>query len=145
MLRPWPHQAQALRDLLLGHAALWWEPGAGKTLPLALAGAEAGGRQLWITLGMLREQAARDIQAARGRCSVQIIRSQSDTVDPDTDVVIVSYDLIRSAPIWRQAFGLRWSSMVCDEAHALKEGRSLRTRAVYGATRVTNFRPAIPL
>ena len=135
MLRPWPHQQQALRDLLLGHSALWWEPGAGKTLPLALAGAEAGGRQLWVTLGMLRDQAARDIEQARGRCSIQIIRSQSDTIASGADVVIVSYDLIRSASIWRQAFGLRWSSLVCDEAHALKEGRSLRTRALYGATR----------
>ena len=135
MLNPWPHQRTALTDLLRGHAALWWEPGAGKTLPLALAGAEAGGRQLWVTLGMLRGQAARDIEQARGRCSIQIIRSQSDTIAPGADVVIVSYDLIRSAPIWRQAFGLRWSSMVCDEAHALKEGRSLRTRALYGATR----------
>lgn len=135
MLRPWSHQRTALADLLRGHAALWWEPGAGKTLPLALAGAEAGGRQLWVTLGMLREQAARDIQQARGRCSIQIIRSGSDTIAPGADVVIVSYDLIRAGTIWRQAFGMRWSSLVCDEAHALKEGRSLRTRAIYGSTR----------
>ena len=131
-LRSW--QEQEVRLLLQGSRALWWEPGVGKTLPLVHAGRETGMPQLWLTLADLRPQAARVIEQERGdRPRVQVVRSGRDRIDSRADVVVCSYDLMRVTPIWKQLARLRWGSIVCDEAHALANTASVRTRAFYGA------------
>lgn len=120
--------------LLEGHTGVWGEPGTGKTLPAVRAGALLGLPQLWVTHAELRQQAARVLQAERDdRPRIQVITSGRDIVDPQADAVVVSYDLMRDLKIWRQLFGLSWGSIVCDEAHALKNTGSVRTRAFYGA------------
>lgn len=134
MLTPRPFQAAATRRLLQGHYGLWWQPGVGKTLPLAQAGRDSGLQQLWLTLAELRAQAGRVIPSLRGDgCRIQVVGSRRDTIDPRADVVVSSYDMMREPEIWRQLHRLAWGSIVCDEAHALKNTSSVRTRAFYGA------------
>ena len=134
----WPHQQAVQADLLAGSHLLLWDMGTGKTAALVRAGEAAGGpghagRQLWITLGMLVPQAKQEILRFRPGAVVQTVRTGKDNIRPSSDVVIVSYDLMRVLPIWRQLFALRWASIVCDEGHALAHSTAVRTRAFYGA------------
>ena len=129
----WPHQEAAVPDLLAGHHLLLWSMGTGKTAALIRAGQRAGGRQLWVTLGMLIAQTEREFHRFRPGATVQIVRTGKDNISTTADVVIVSYDLMRTIPIWRQLFKLRWASCVADEGHALAHGQAVRTRAFYGA------------
>lgn len=133
-LTPRPLQAQVIPHMLAGHYALWWKPGKGKTLPAILAGEASGLQQLWITLADLRTQAAEIIREQRSdRPTVQVVSNGSTTISTHADVVVVSYDLMREPAIWRQLFSLSWGSIVIDEAHALRDTSSVRTRAFYGA------------
>jgi hypothetical protein len=133
MLVPHPWQAAEVPLMLRSHRLLAWKPGVGKTLPLVLAGEASGFPQLWITRADLREQAARVIRAQRPGAKVQVILSGKDRVDTRADVVVVSYDMMRMLPIWKQLFALRWGHVAVDEAHALRDSASARTRAFYGA------------
>jgi SNF2 family DNA or RNA helicase len=130
----WQHQRRALTDLALGHWLLLWDAGVGKTLAAAEAGALVGGRQLWITLAILIPQTVQVIEEQREpNVRVQVIHTGRAIVDARADVVVVSYDLMRATPIWRQLFRLTWASCVCDEGHALAHSSAVRTRAFYGA------------
>lgn len=64
--------------------------------------------------------------------SVGVLTSAGAPI-PDTDVVIVSYDIMFDADCLRVDV---WDLFVCDEAHYLKNERSYRTRAVLGDRRV---------
>ena len=50
MLVPRDFQQAAIQRLLQGSFGLWWKPGVGKTLPLALASAQQPLQTLWLTL-----------------------------------------------------------------------------------------------
>jgi SNF2 family DNA or RNA helicase len=130
----WAHQRAVIPALAKGHFLLLWDMGTGKTAALIRAGATVGGRQLWITHAVLIPQTLNDIALWRPSARVQRITSGKSIVDPDADIVIVSYDLMRRVEIWKQLFRLYWESMVCDEGHALGHGAAARTRAMYGAT-----------
>jgi SNF2 family DNA or RNA helicase len=129
----WPHQRQVLSDLVIGHWLLLWDPGCGKTLAAVEAGRLVGGRQLWITLAILIPQTVQVIEDQRPGVRVQMLRTGKAIVDARADIVVVSYDLMRTPSIWRQLFKLSWSSCVCDEGHALAHSSTVRTRAFYGA------------
>ena len=133
-MKLWKHQAAVIPDMAKGHFLLLWDPGTGKTAALIRAGATVGGRQLWITQSVLIPQTLNDIALWRPGVRVQRIASGKSIVDPDADIVIVSYDLMRRVEIWKQLFRLEWDSAVCDEGHALGHGNAARTRAFYGAT-----------
>lgn len=127
-------QAREVEALLRGSRLLAWKPGVGKTLPLVRASQRLGLPTLWITLAALREQAARVVLEERDdNPRVQVVRRGDDEIDPRADVVIVSYDMMREDWMWRRLFRLSWGAIVCDEAHALKNSASVRTRAFYGA------------
>jgi SNF2 family DNA or RNA helicase len=130
----WAHQRAVIPAMVKGHYLLLWSMGTGKTAALIRAGAAVGGRQLWITHAVLIPQTLNDIALWRPGVRVQRITSGKSIVDPDADIVIVSYDLMRRVEIWKQLYKLYWESMVCDEGHALGHGNAARTRAVYGAT-----------
>lgn len=132
----WPHQAAAVEELLRHRAyGLWWEPGVGKTAPLAVAGRRAGGRQLWLTKAALRSQAALEIARFRGDgARIQVVRTQRDWIDPRAHVVVCSYEMARSKPILRQLRRRDWASAVLDEAHSLASPEAVTTQAIYGAT-----------
>ena len=130
----WAHQRAVVPALTKGHFLLLWDMGTGKTAALIRAGATVGGRQLWITHAVLIPQTLNDIALWRPGIRVQRITSGKSIVDPEADIVIVSYDLMRRVEIWKQLFRLEWDSAVCDEGHALGHGAAARTRAFYGAT-----------
>ena len=130
----WVHQKAVIPALTKGHYLLLWDMGTGKTAALIRAGAAVGGRQSWITQSVLIPQALNDIALWRPSARVQRITSGKSIVDPDADIVIVSYDLMRRVEIWKQLYRLEWDSAVCDEGHALGHGNAARTRAFYGAT-----------
>ena len=92
----WQHQRRVLTDLALGHWLLLWDAGVGKTLAAAEAGALVGGRQLWITLAILIPQTVQVIEEQRPGARVQVIRTGRTIVDARADVVVVSYDLMRT-------------------------------------------------
>lgn len=133
MAKLWAHQEAVLVHLVVGNWLLLWEPGVGKTAVLIVAGGIVGGRQLWITLAVLIPQTLAEIRRWRPAATVQHVRTGRDRVRPDADIVIVSYDLMRRPPIWRQLYALTWDSAVADEGHALGHSSSIRTRAFYGA------------
>jgi SNF2 family DNA or RNA helicase len=58
-----------------------------------------------------------DLRAARAMCS---------------DVLICSYALLASPKARKWLQGMRYDALICDEAHALKEPRSVCSRAIYG-------------
>ena len=130
----WAHQRAVIPAMVEGHYLLLWSMGTGKTAALIRAGATVGGRQLWVTHAVLIPQTLNDIAAWRPSARVQRITSGKSIVDPDADIVIVSYDFMRRVEIWKQLFRLEWDSAVCDEGHALGHGAAARTRAFYGAT-----------
>ena len=134
MVKLWKHQEEVIPLMAKGHFLLLWDPGTGKTAALIRAGATVGGRQLWITQSVLIPQTLNDIALWRPGVRVQRIASGKSIVDPDADIVIVSYDLMRRVEIWKQLYRREWDSAVCDEGHALGHGAAARTRAFYGAT-----------
>ena len=130
----WAHQRAVIPALVKGHFLLLWDMGTGKTAALIRAGAVVGGRQLWVTHAVLIPQTLADIAVWRPGVRVQRIVSGQSVVDPNADIVIVSYDLMRRVEIWKQLYRLQWDSIVADEGHALGHGSTARTRAFYGAT-----------
>lgn len=139
MSRLWDHQLAVLPTLMRSPAfGLWWDPGVGKTAPLAVAGMCVPGPQLWLTQANLRRQAAKEIARFRGdEPTVQVIGSGKDQVSASADVVVCSYEMVRLEPIWKQLVKRQWGSIVCDEAQRLANPTAKTTRAVYGATPAT--------
>ena len=115
-----------------GHFLLAWEPGCGKTRPLLEAGKD--GRQLYLCPAAIRFQVAEEAvrYGARVQEDVQVLRNGKDKLRPDATLVICSYDLMVTPPVWKQLFSAEWDSLVLDEGHMLKTPSAKRTRAVYG-------------
>lgn len=135
MIQLWPHQQAGLAELLANkHRALWWEPGVGKTAPLAIAGRDVGGPQLWLTPASLRTQAVREISRFRDDGAKIVAIKTGKTVGVKTaDVVVCSYELARTPNVFRELLAREWGSLVCDEAHKLSNMSAQITKAVYGA------------
>lgn len=53
-------------------------------------------------------------------------------VHPTAEWTVISYDLARSEPIWRQLARGRYDLLILDEAHYLKTIDARRTRTVFG-------------
>jgi SWI/SNF-related matrix-associated actin-dependent regulator of chromatin subfamily A-like protein 1 len=135
MIQLWPHQQAGLAELLAHkYRALWWQPGVGKTAPLAIAGREVGGPQLWLTPASLRTQAVREIARFRGDgATIVAIKSGKTQGIKTADVVVCSYELARTPAVFRELIAREWGSLVCDEAHKLSNPSAQITKAVYGA------------
>jgi len=131
-MKLWAHQRAVLLDLVIGSWLLLWDPGTGKTAPLLVASGMVGGHCLWLTPPVLIPQLIEEIRRWRHGATVQVLRNGREVVR-DVDIVIVSYDLMRRLPVWRQLYSRRWDVCVCDEGHALGHASSLRTKAFYGA------------
>jgi SNF2 family DNA or RNA helicase len=131
----WHHQEDAVEAILRArNFGLFWDVGVGKTPVLAVAGQKVGGRQLWVTLASLRLQAAREIRRWRtDRPRVQVVLEGGDKIDPRADVVIVSFDHMRSIAVWQQLYALNWDVLTVDEAHRLASPGAKTTKAIYGA------------
>lgn len=60
-------------------------------------------------------------------------RTWTEHVWPETDVVIVNYDMLDTFDDSMKA--VEWDLVICDEAHLLKTATALRTMCVFGGTR----------
>jgi len=133
----WPHQAEALPKLVLGHQLLAWEPGTGKTrgaltaLRKVFDTRKRFGRALFVVPAAVRYQwvdAAEELAF-----KTQLIESRRTKVDPGAEVVIVSYHAVIAPDVWRSAMALQWDALVLDEAHYCKTPSTKWTKAIFGA------------
>ena len=124
-----PYQRAGI-DYLLEHRKSFQadEMGLGKTLQ-ALAATEAcNGYKLLVLapaslLRNWRNEVARWLPAR----SVQIISKGKTQVDPEAEIVIVSYDVAKGHDGVKST---QWVTVIADEAHALKSGKSARSKAL---------------
>lgn len=56
---------------------------------------------------------------------------------PDADIIIVNYDIVAKLKAKLANQVETWDLLTCDESHALKEGKSQRTKAVLGGGKET--------
>jgi SNF2 family DNA or RNA helicase len=120
------------------HTLLGDEMGTGKTVQaIALANEMRARRMLIVCPANVRTQWAGMIRdwTMQARPSIYPIGKTQDGVSPSANWTIVSYDLTRSAPIYRALMKLDFDMMICDEAHALKTVDSGRSRQVLGDLR----------
>lgn len=97
------------------------EPGA--TLVLC----PATGRENW------RREAIRFAIDASLPPKVQVLANPAEPLNPAADIVVTNYDkLLNPNVIKRLRARKRWSSIILDEAHALKTADARRTKLVYG-------------
>ena len=133
-LKPLPYQAEGARYLSgRPRALLADEMGLGKT-PQAIIGADLLGAQTITVLcpGMARgswcEEFPRFSQFER---RVTVLWSADDVV-PRDGVVIASYSLARVERVAKALRERAGDLLICDEAHYLKDPKSLQTKAVLG-------------
>lgn len=135
MVKAWAHQVAIMPVLKQKSHMLLWDAGTGKTLPLLQTAYNRGGRCLYLGPPAIRSQ-VRNEAVEYGLFyphEMQIVLSGKDKIASQAKLVICSYDHLHDAKIWKQLFQLRWTTMILDEAHLLKNTSAKRTRAVYGA------------
>lgn len=63
--------------------------------------------------------------------NVQLVLKGSDPVDPKADFVVISYSLLGLQEKYQhRADGGNWGTVICDEAHYIKDPTAKRSRAV---------------
>ncbi|WP_297920241.1 DEAD/DEAH box helicase [Metallibacterium sp.] len=104
------------------------EMGLGKTLQ-ALAACEAAGGYPALVLApaSLLRNWRNEIARWLPHRKVQVISKGKTAVDPDAEIVIVSYDVAKGHAGIQAA---KWVTVIADEAHALKSSKSARSKAL---------------
>ena len=104
------------------------EMGLGKTLQ-ALAACEAAGGYPALVLApaSLLRNWRNEISRWLPHRKVQIISKGKTQVDAEAEIVIVSYDVAKGHAGIQAA---KWVTVIADEAHALKNGKSARGKAL---------------
>jgi SWI/SNF-related matrix-associated actin-dependent regulator 1 of chromatin subfamily A len=108
------------------------DPGLGKTAEAIAAADQIGARLILVLVPAIAAIVwEREFSAwQRMDRAVQVVRSSADAADLRGDVVVVSYSM---APrILAALRGQRWDLVIADEAQALKNPGSLRTKTFYG-------------
>ena len=118
------------------HALIGDSPGLGKT-PMAIVTANEMQTKsvLVVCPANIRLQWAKQIRTwstANYRQIIYPILKTTDGVHPRANWTIVSYDLLRSPPIWAALSERLFDLIVVDEAHYLKTPTSGRTAAMFG-------------
>jgi SWI/SNF-related matrix-associated actin-dependent regulator 1 of chromatin subfamily A len=112
------------------------QPGLGKTAQAICYANEIGAKRvLVICPAAIRLQWVKQIRTwttMRWPFTVYPILSGKHGVHPDAHWTVCSFDLARSAPIWRALAPLSFDLLIIDEGHYLKSVDALRTRAVFG-------------
>ena len=104
------------------------EMGLGKTLQ-ALAATEAckGYPELTLAPASLLRNWKNEAGRWVPHRKVQVITKSKTAIDPDAEIVIVSYDVAKNHAGIKAA---RWVTVIADEAHALKSSKSARSKAL---------------
>lgn len=72
----------------------------------------------------------------------QVLKKSNDKVDPEAQLVIVNYELLKN-DVQKRLLERTWDCIISDESHLLKNAKAQRTRAVFGAKK-TKALPAKP-
>ena len=124
-----PYQKAGVTYMLAHRASMQAdEMGLGKTLQ-ALAATEAANgypAQVLAPASLLRNWGNESARWVPWR-KVQIISKGKTAIDPDAEIVIVSYDVAKGHEGIKST---RWATVIADEAHCLKNAKSARSKAL---------------
>lgn len=132
----WPFQRAGVEYAInRRHTLIGDQPGLGKTpQAICIANEISAKRVLVVCPANIRLQWAqmiREWSVMEGRYVVYPILKSSDGVHPEAAWTIISYDLLRSAPIYSNLVEQQYDLIIMDEAHYLKTPEASRTRAVF--------------
>lgn len=123
--------AMQRRNTLIGD-----QPGLGKTMQaICIANEMQAKRVLVLCPANIRLQWVNRIRTwttMKWPFTVYPILHGRHGVHPDAAWTVVSYDLARTAPIWRALAKGTYDLLILDEGHYLKTVDALRTRTVFG-------------
>ena len=118
-------------DALIGD-----QPGLGKTMQaIAISNEIQAERTLVLCPANIRLQwceRIREWSTLRWPYTVYPILHGRRGVHPTAEWTVVSYDLARTAPIWKALAKGSYDHLILDEAHYLKSIEAARTRTVFG-------------
>lgn len=131
----YPYQ-EAGRDFLASHryAYIGDDPGLGKTAQVVTAADKLHAKRVLILCpASLKVNWVREFRKFSTTDRPVCLPGAKDTVPATGPLVcVVNYDIVIRKGLHEQIAGAHWDVMACDEAHALKNPTSKRTRAVLG-------------
>jgi hypothetical protein len=140
------HQAQVVASARAGHRSflLADEPGLGKTAQALLAADVADAFPLLVVVpNVVKTNWAREAATWTPRRTSTVIHGDGEDIDGFADIVIVNYEVLDRHVGWMARHGFR--GMVVDEAHFIKNKKSLRSRNVLELSDRIRARVARPL
>ena len=141
-----PHQGRLVAAAAAGHRTflLADEPGLGKTAQALLAAQVANAYPLLVVVpNVVKTSWAREAGLWTPQRTATVIHGDGDAVDGFADIVIVNYEVLDRHVGWLGDFGFR--GMVVDEAHFIKNKKSLRSRNVLQLSERIRVRAGRPL
>lgn len=117
------------------HIMIGDEMGVGKTIQvIGYMNVTRPGRTLIVPPASLKLNWKREMErwSVHGP-KVQVLSGNMAQVDPDADVVIVNYDILRGgSPTFKSVMFYDWDLVVVDEIHKLKSATTQQTKAILG-------------
>jgi SNF2 family DNA or RNA helicase len=138
---PFPYQASGIDWLCQPrpnagpynlHALLADDPGLGKTLQAVRAADRLGAQSMLVLCqGIGRDTWQREVEYwQQTPRTTTILRGWAK--QDLADVTICAYPTLQSLPVLSAILARNWDIVICDEAQALKDPKSLTTQIVYG-------------
>lgn len=108
------------------------EMGLGKTIQaIELINLLHPGRVLIVCPASVRQNWKEELRSwLNTPYSIEVIQSGNDKIYPNTQIHIVSYNLLLNKNVFKQIEAIARGLIICDEAHFLKNIKSKRTKAV---------------
>ncbi len=141
-----PYQARLVAAAEEGHRTflLADEPGLGKTAQALVAAQVANAYPLLVVVpNVVKTSWARESGMWTPQRTATVIHGDGDNIDGFADIVIVNYEVLDRHVGWLGDFGFR--GMVVDEAHFIKNKKSLRSRNVLQLSERIRARAGRPL
>jgi len=132
-MKPYEFQVEGIKFLKgMKTALLADDMGLGKTAQAILAARELSQLgNLVICPASVKYNWKKEIDKWWPGRSIHIVEGRSKKEIPNTDFVIINYDLLISKPILMQLIHKKWAVLILDELHYLKNNSAKRTKAVY--------------
>lgn len=131
----WPFQKAGVEYAMRRqHSLIGDEPGLGKTsMGIALANEMRAKRIIVVCPANIRLQWAKQIRvwSTMEKPIIYPILKGADGVHPRANWTILSYDLLRSEPIFSALVKLHYDLLILDEAHYLKTPSAQRTKRIF--------------
>lgn len=135
MLKLLDYQVNSVEKMLnMEFCILADEPGLGKTIQsISLINRKRYTSILIVCPATLKDnwkfESEKWLKAA---LKIQLIKKATETIEPDSQIIILNYDIVHKEKIIKQLKDRSYDLLICDEAHALKNPKSKRTKAVLG-------------